>query len=315
VKALVTGGAGFIGSAIVRTLLSRGDDVRVLDNLLTGLEENLPEGAGLVRGDVRDLDAVRRACRGVEVIFHQAAVRSVPRSVDDPRLANDTNVTGTLNVLIAAAEAGVRRVVYASSSSVYGDAQGGVNREDMTPAPRSPYAVSKLAGEHYCRVWNELTGVSTVCLRYFNVFGPGQQPESRYSAVFPAFISALAAGRPPEVHWDGEQARDFTFVEDVARANLLAAGADGRVDGQVINIGAGRPVTVNEVLQTVSAAMGRRVEPVFCPRRPGDVRRTHADTTRARALLGWEPRWRFPEAVGATVEWFLKRGLSALERA
>jgi len=305
-KTLVTGGAGFIGSAIVRALLNRGAAVRVLDNFLTGLEANIPDGVDLIRGDVRDVDTVRRACRGVDVVFHQAAVRSVPRSVDDPSLTNETNVTGTLNILIAATEAGVRRVVYASSSSVYGEVSGGLNHEDLPPNPMSPYAVSKLAGEHYCRVWTRIRGLSTVCLRYFNVFGPGQHPESRYSAVFPAFISALAAGRAPEVHWDGEQARDFTFVDDVAQANLLAADADGRVDGQVINIGAGRPVTVTDVLKSISGVMGCWIEPVHRPRRPGDVRWTHADTTRARALLGWEPRSTWQEAVEATVRWFLR---------
>src|SRR5919109_4347602 len=302
--ALVTGGAGFIGSAIARALVERGDRVRVLDNLLTGSKEAVPRGTDLVQGDLRDLEDVRAACRDVEVVFHQGAVRSVPRSVEEPVLVEECNILGTLHVVLAAQEAEVRRVVYASSSSVYGDVADGIDREDLPPDPRSPYAASKLAGEYYCRVWTSLRNLSTVSLRYFNVFGPGQPAESRYAAVFPAFCSALVAGRPPEVHWDGEQARDFTYIDDAVRANLLAAEADARVDGAVANIAGGRPRTVNEVLRAVADALGSWVEPVRTPRRPGDVRRTHADISRARDLLGWEPRSEWQEAVEATVRWF-----------
>jgi nucleoside-diphosphate-sugar epimerase len=303
-RALVTGGAGFIGSAVSRALRDRGDEVRVLDNFLTGFKEAVPDGAELVQADLRNLDDVRAACRDVEVVFHHGAVRSVPRSVDEPVLVEETNVLGTLHVVLAAHEAGARRVVYASSSSVYGDVSEGVEQEDMTPDPRSPYAASKLAGEYYARVWRWLKGLSTVSLRYFNVFGPGQHAESKYAAVFPAFCSALVAGRPPEVHWDGEQSRDFTYIDDVVRANLLAADADGRVDGAVLNVAGGRPKTVNQVLRSVSDAVGRWVEPVHAPRRAGDVRRTHADISRARDLLGWEPRADWDQAVTATVRWF-----------
>jgi nucleoside-diphosphate-sugar epimerase len=303
-RALVTGGAGFIGSAIGRELVSRGHEVRVLDNFLSGFREALPPGADLAEGDLRDLEAVRKAVDGTEVVFHQGAVRSVPRSVDEPVLVEETNVLGTLHVVLAAAEAGVRRVVYASSSSVYGDVGEAVNREDLPPDPLSPYAASKLAGELYCRVWTHLKDLSTVSLRYFNVFGPGQSLESKYAAVFPAFCSALVAGRPPEVHWDGEQSRDFTYIDDVVEANVLAAEADSRVDGAVINIAGGRPKTVNEVLRAVSEALGRWVEPARAPRRPGDVRRTHADIARARELLGWTPRSDWDQAVRSTVRWF-----------
>jgi nucleoside-diphosphate-sugar epimerase len=303
-RALVTGGAGFIGAAIGRELLRRGYDVRVLDNFLSGSPDAVPQGAELLEGDLRNLDDVRKAVDGMEVVFHQGAVRSVPRSVDEPVLVEETNVLGTLHVVMAAEDAGVRRVVYASSSSVYGDVSEGINREDLPPDPLSPYAASKLAGELYCRVWTRLKGLSTVSLRYFNVFGPGQSMESRYAAVFPAFCSALVAGRPPEVHWDGEQARDFTYIDDVVTANLLAAEADDRVDGAVVNIAGGRPTTVNEVLRSVSDALGTWVEPVRTPRRAGDVRRTHADVTRASQLLGWVPQADWDDAVRATTRWF-----------
>ena len=302
--ALVTGGGGFIGSSIARRLLADGWDVRVLDNFLTGFKENVPEGAELVVGDLRNLDDVRRATSGAEVVFHEGAVRSVPRSVDDPVLVEETNAKGTLHVLMAANEAGVRRVVYASSSSAYGDVREGLNREDMAPNPISPYAGTKLAGEYYCRIWTALKGLSTVSLRYFNVFGPGQPAESKYAAVFPAFISALVEGRAPELHWDGEQTRDFSYIDDVVRANLLAAEADDRVDGAVVNIAGGDPKTVNEVLKAVSDAVGTWVEPDRQPQRAGDVRKTHADITRARELLGFEPQARWEESVAATVRWF-----------
>jgi nucleoside-diphosphate-sugar epimerase len=303
-RALVTGGAGFIGSAIAGELLRLGHEVQVLDSLLTGSRAAVPEDARFLEGDLRDLEDVRAAVAGAEVVFHQGAVRSVPRSVDEPVLVEEVNVLGTLHVVLASAEAGVRRVVYASSSSVYGDVEDGFDREELPPDPLSPYAASKLAGEYYCRVWTRLMGLSTVSLRYFNVFGPGQAAESKYAAVFPAFCSALIEGRPPELHWDGEQSRDFTYIDDVVRANLLAAEADGRVDGAVINIAGGRPTTVNEVLRSVSEAVGTWIEPNAMPKRSGDVRRTRADIARARELLGWEPRADWQEAVRATVDWF-----------
>lgn len=309
-QVLVTGGAGFIGSALARALVEHGHQVRVLDNFLTGFEENIPAQAELVEGDLRDFETLRKACEGMEVVFHQAAVRSVPRSVEDPLLVDSCNVVGTLHLLMAAEEARVRRVVYASSSSVYGGGEKGLNREDARPNPLSPYAVSKLAGEQYCRVWTRIKDLSTVSLRYFNVFGPGQHPDSKYAAVFPAFISALAGGRPPEIHWDGEQSRDFTFVQDVVRANVLAAQAGDRVDGQVINVGAGRAKTVNEVLKSISEAMGRWIDPVQKAKRTGDVRHTHADITRAGEILGWEPQAQWVPAVEETVRWFLYRAQS-----
>jgi nucleoside-diphosphate-sugar epimerase len=311
-RALVTGGAGFIGSAVARALLERGDEVGVFDNFLTGSSDRMPEGAHQVVGDLRDPDAVRSAMDGVEVVFHQGALPSVPRSVADPALANACNVQGTLNVLVGARDAGVRRVVYASSSSVYGDTGADVQREDLAPQPLSPYGVSKLAGEYYCSVWTRLLGLSTVSLRYFNVFGPRQDPESQYAAVFPTFCAKLLRGEAPEVHWDGEQSRDFTFIDDVVAANLAAGDVDDRADGAIVNIAGGRPKTINEVLSAVSDAVGRWIEPRRLPRRPGDIRTSRADLTRAREVLGWEPKVPWSDAVARTVAWFSQAGSGAV---
>jgi nucleoside-diphosphate-sugar epimerase len=303
-RALVTGGAGFIGSSIARELLAQGAEVAVFDNLSTGFIEMIPEGARLIQGDLRNVDEIGAACENVDVIFHQAAIRSVPKSVDDPGLTNDSNITGTLNVLRGATAANVKRVVYASSSSAYGDAHALPLTEDLTPGPLSPYAVSKLSGELYCKVWAKTFGLSTVSLRYFNVFGPGQHPDSKYSAVFPGFISALVKGEAPELHWDGEQSRDFTFIGDVVRANLAAAQLDREVHGETFNIGSGSPKTVNEVLRAVSSVLGVWIEPNRLPRRSGDVRHTHASIDKARSLLGWKPQAEWGSAVEATVGWF-----------
>lgn len=303
-RALVTGGAGFIGSAVATALLERGDEVVVLDNFLTGNPDRLPEGARFHEADLRDAAAVRAAVQGAEVVFHEGALPSVPRSVADPVLANECNVQGTLNVLVAAKSSGARRVVYASSSSVYGDTGADVQREDFAPQPMSPYGVSKLAGEYYCRAWTRSLGLSTVSLRYFNVFGPGQDPESQYAAVFPTFCTALLRGDTPEVHWDGEQSRDFTFIDDVVVANLVAGDVDDRADGAVVNIAGGQPRSINEVLRSVSDAVGRWIEPRRLPRRPGDIRNSRADLTRARELLAWEPKVPWTDAVARTVAWF-----------
>ena len=306
-KVMVTGGAGFIGSSLASALVHAGHDVRILDNFSTGFRENLPDGADVVEGDLTELDDVRAALKGIELVFHQAAIRSVPRSVDDPLASHEANATGTLNVLIAATDESVRRVVYASSSSVYGDPQDPLRREDQPTDPISPYGASKLAGEMYCRVWTRVQGLPTVSLRYFNVFGPRQHPESKYAAVFPAFIAALIDGRAPEVHWDGEQTRDFTFIDDIVAANVRAAEAGPEADGNVFNIGAGRPKSVNDVLRSVADALGTWIDPLMSPRRAGDVRDTLADISRARDVLGWEPRASWDEAIAATVEWFRAR--------
>lgn len=303
VNALVTGGAGFIGSALTRRLVDDGWTVRVLDNFLTGREDSVHPKADLIRGDLRHLEDVNRACENVDVVFHQGALRSVPRSVDDPITSLQCNIEGTANVLMAAVNQRVRRVVYASSSSAYGEVAP-PHREDLTPAPASPYAASKLGGEYYCRVWTKLHGLSTVSLRYFNVYGPGQRPDSKYAAVFPGFISALSQGRAPEIHWDGEQSRDFTYIDDVVEANLAAAAASKRADGEIFNVGGGRPKTINEVLRSIADAMGSWIDPVYTDKRRGDIRRTSADITRAAEVLGWKPQAGWEESVAATVSWF-----------
>lgn len=306
-RALVTGGAGFIGSRVAQALVESGNEVRIFDNLMFGHKEAVPDGAELVEGDLRDPAGVKEACTDIDVIFHHAAVKSVPRSMDEPVLVHESNVTGTLNLLIAATEVGVRRLIYASSSSVYGGSDGSPCGEDDVPNPLSPYAVSKLAGEYYCRAWSSLGKLSTVTLRYFNVFGPGQKADSQYAAVFPAFISALQRGEKPVIYGDGEQTRDFTFIDDIVRANLLAAGADDSVDGAIINTAGGDPRSVNDVLHSISKILETSIPPRHEPERVGDVRHSLADPTRARGLLGWKPETRWEDAVAATVDWFRNR--------
>jgi UDP-glucose 4-epimerase len=301
-RALVTGGAGFIGSNIATSLLKRGDEVTIFDNLSGGQLDAVPEGAKFVEGDLTDPAALETVC-DVDLIFHQAAVRSVPRSLDEPRITHDSNVNGTVNLLLAAEKHSVKRLVYASSSSVYGDVGDVMNVETMAPDPRSPYAASKLTGEYYCRVWARLGRLSTTALRYFNVFGPGQHPESKYSAVFPAFIAALRSGTAPTIYGDGEQSRDFTFIDDVVAANLSAAEVD-EADGVVLNIASGRPKSVNEVLRAVSAECGVWIDPVHEDPRVGDIRNSHADIRRASEILSWTPQVPWEDAVRRTIRWF-----------
>lgn len=302
---LVTGGAGFIGSHLVDALLERGAAVRVFDNFSTGSRSHLAHVADrieVVEADLRDEQAVRRAMEGVTHVLHQAALRSVERSVDDPLASDEVNVHGTLHVLVAARDAGtVRRVVYASSSSVYGDNETLPKREDLTPSPVSPYAVSKLAAEHYCRVFTKLYGLETVSLRYFNVFGPRQNPASRYAAVVPLFMRAALRGEPLEVHGDGEQSRDFTFIEDVVQANLRALEAEGAA-GEVFNIACGARHSLLEMIAVIERLAGRALERRHVAPRRGDVRHTLADIDKARRLLGYEPRVSFEEGLRRTWE-------------
>lgn len=307
--ALVTGGAGFIGSHLVERLLADGHRVRILDNFSTGSEANLPfasqfrDRLDVVRGDIRDLATVERAVVEVGVIYHQAAMRSVPRSVSDPLGANENNVTGTLNVLEAARRAGIRRVVYASSSSVYGDRPELPKREDQAPSPISPYAVSKAAGEQYARVWSRLYGVETVGLRYFNVFGPRQDPKSEYAAVIPRFILWGLRGEALEIHGDGTQSRDFSYIDNVVEANLLAARATG-VGGEVFNVGCGARVSLLEIVASLEAILGRRLQRRHTAARPGDVPHTLADLDKGKRLLGYAPLVDFGEGFRRTVSYF-----------
>lgn len=307
-RTLVTGGAGFIGSHLVDALVERGDDVVVLDNLATGRAQNVTRDAKFVEGDVSQPDDVMEAIAGCEVVFHQAALGSVPRSVARPLDTDRANVHGTLTVLAAAKEAGVQRVVLASSSSVYGGARQVPTPEDLELMPRSPYAVSKLTGEHYSRVAWELHGLQTVCLRYFNVFGPRQRPDSEYAAVIPRFIDSLLNGLPPEVHGDGLQARDFTFVSDAVQANLCAAEAPAEAcAGKAYNVAHGSPHSLMELLAVLKAELGVDLEPVHVGSRPGDVRLSHADVSAAQRDLGYVPVVSFEEGLVKTLDWFRSR--------
>jgi len=303
---LVTGGAGFIGSHVVERLVALGYRVRVLDDLSEGRRENLAavwDRIEFIEGDLRDPEIVRRAVRDVDYVLHQAALRSVPRSVEDPMTTTAVNVLGTVNLLQAAREAGVRRVVFASSSSVYGETSELPLRESQPPRPISPYAVSKLAGEQYCAVFTKLYGMETVSLRYFNVFGPRQDPRSEYAAVIPRFILAALRGEPLEIHGDGLQSRDFTYVENVVEANLRAATQPG-IAGEVFNIGCGRRYSVLDVKAHLERILGRSLPARHTPPRKGDVRHTQADMSKAEAALGYRPLISFEEGLRRTVEFF-----------
>lgn len=302
---LVTGGSGFIGSHIVDALVSRGQVARVLDNFSTGKRGNLRSSIDqieLIEGDIRDQGAVRKAVTGVDYVLHQAALPSVPRSIKDPLATHEANATGTLNVLAASQEAGVKRVVYASSSSVYGDTPELPKREEMTPRPLSPYAASKLAGEVYCRAFCHSYGLETVSLRYFNVFGPRQDPESQYAAVIPRFICALLDGADVCIYGDGEQTRDFTYVGNVVQANLLAATAP-QAAGRAYNIACGERTSLLSLLRLLGDLTGRTPNPVFEEARPGDVRDSLADVREAETRLGYAVSTSLEEGLRRTVRW------------
>jgi nucleoside-diphosphate-sugar epimerase len=302
---LITGGAGFIGSSIAEVLVRQGEPVRILDDLSTGSLANLAEvkdHVEVIEGDLRDMAAVRRAVAGVTYILHQAALRSVPRSIDDPLSTDEVNTHGTLQLLLAAQEAKtVRRVVYASSSSAYGDAPALPKVEDQLPSPISPYAVSKLAAEYYCRMFTRLHGLETVSLRYFNVFGPKQSPESKYAAVVPLFIRAALRGEPVIVHGDGEQSRDFTYIDNVVQANLKACATPG-VGGEVFNIACNTRHSVLEIAHMIEKLHGRPINIQHTPPRSGDVRHTQASIEKAERLLGYRPTVGFEEGMRRTFE-------------
>lgn len=318
-KYLVTGVAGFIGSAIARALIDRGRQVRGLDDFATGKRENIAglEGSlDLREATLLDSAAVTSACEGIDCVFHEAAIPSVPKSVADPKLTNSVNIEGTLNLLIAARDAGVQRVVYAASSSAYGDSQVLPKREDMVPSPISPYAAQKLAGEHYMKVFSEVYGLETVSLRYFNIFGPRQDANSQYSAVLAKFITQMLQGQAPTIYGDGEQSRDFTYVDNVVQANLLAAAAAAtEASGKVFNIATGTRYSLNQAYKMLQGLIGFSGAPQYAPARAGDVKHSLADTALARKYLKYSPDLGFEEGLRRTVEWYRQLPATMLSSA
>lgn len=312
-RVLVTGGAGFIGSNLVDELLARGHAVKVLDNFSSGHRHNLgavEDHVELIEGDLRSYERVHHAVRGCEIVFHQGALPSVPRSVQDPLTTSEINVGGTLNVLLTSRDEGVRRLVFASSSSIYGDAPGFPRTEGATPMPVAPYAVSKLAAEQYCRVFSTVYGLETVSLRYFNIFGRSQDPASQYSAVIPRFMSAMLEGRSPTIYGTGRQSRDFTHVDNVVAANMLAMDAPG-ASGGVFNIGCGSAHSLNDLVELLNRLIGAEIEPVHASARPGDVERSWADISSAEAVLDYAPTVDLEGGLRRTLASFEERARNA----
>ena len=302
---LVTGGAGFIGSHLAEELARRGEHVRVVDNLITGKRQNLAHvpSAEFLEGDLADLDVARRAVQGIDYVLHQAAIPSVPRSVQDPITSNRANIDASLNVLVAARDAGVKRVVYAGSSSAYGNTPTLPKVETMATAPLSPYALQKLVAEQYCQMFTSLYGLETVTIRYFNVFGPRQDPSSPYSGVISLFISALCDARQPTIYGDGEHTRDFTYVANVVDGVLRACTAD-RASGEVINVATGGRISLNTLFKTIRGLVGANIEPIYADLRPGDVKDSQADISKARRILGYQPTVSFEDGLAKTVAWY-----------
>ncbi|MHC4148412.1 MAG: SDR family oxidoreductase [Planctomycetota bacterium] len=305
-KFLVTGGAGFIGSNIAKTLVSQGYFVRVIDNLLTGKKANLADiidKVEFLEADMGDEEVARTAMKDIDIVLHQGALPSVPRSVDEPAATHKHCVDATFTLLLAARDAGVKRFVYAASSSAYGDTPTLPKVETMQPQPLSPYAAAKLVGEYYCTVFYKVFGLETVSLRYFNVFGPHQDPASQYAAAIPAFVTAILKDQPPTVFGDGEQSRDFTYVDNVVEANLLAARVE-HTAGEVLNIACGQAITVNEIIDVINDLLGKNIKPIYDAPRPGDVRHSLADITLAKNLIGYKPTISFKQGLQLAIDWY-----------
>ena len=305
-KFLVTGGAGFIGSNICKKLISEGCFVRVVDNLLTGKKSNLADiidKIEFIEADMGDENIARTTMKDIDVVLHEGALPSVPRSVDDPATSHKHCVDATFTLLLAARDVGVKRFVYAASSSAYGDTPTLPKVETMPTAPLSPYAVGKLVGEYYCSVFTRVFGLETISLRYFNVFGPNQDPKSQYAAAIPAFVTSILKNQPPTIYGDGEQSRDFTYIDNVVEANLLAARAS-KTNGEVINIACGQAVTVNEIIDMINNSIGKCVKPIYTDPRPGDVKHSLADITAATNLIGYKPAVSFEQGLQKAIDWY-----------
>ncbi len=304
--ALVTGGGGFIGSHLARSLLERGHRVRILDNFSTGKPSNIADiqdRVELIEGTIADATICKRACEGVDFVFHKAAAPSVPKSVEDPETAHRSNAEGMFNMLIAARDAKVRRFVFAGSSAAYGELPGLPKSESMGTSPLSPYAVHKIMGEHYCAVFANCYGLETISLRYFNVFGPRQDPKSQYAAAIPAFITAIINDQSPTIYGDGEQTRDFTYIDNVIEANMKAIAAD-KTNGEIVNIACGRKISVNEIIAEINAALGKNVACNYVGERAGDIKHSWADIERAKAVIGFEPVIDLAEGLKRTIAWY-----------
>lgn len=305
-KYLVTGGAGFIGSHITEELVNKGEEVRVLDNFLTGKKENLTPFINkieFIEGDIRNYDICNKSVEGIDFVLHQAALPSVPRSVSDPITSNEINITGTLNMLVASQKAGIKSFVFASSSSVYGDDQCLPKKEGSEGNPLSPYALGKLTGEKYCQIFSGLHKFNTVCLRYFNIFGPRQDPFSQYAAAIPNFVTKILNNEQPIIYGDGEQSRDFTYVSNVVEANLLACKAQN-VSGVAVNIACGSRTTVNVLVDEIKTILDKNIPSDFCDPRPGDVKHSHADISKAEGMLNYRPLITFKEGLEKTISWY-----------